>query len=47
MHNNIEQLKQQQVSVDLSEVTKTQDDILAKLDVLEYKIGTQVEFKLL
>jgi hypothetical protein len=46
MHNNIEQLKQQQVSVDLSEVTKTQDDILAKLDVLESKIGTPVEFQL-
>ena len=27
MHNNIEQLKQQQVSIDLSEVTKTQDNI--------------------
>lgn len=46
MHNNIEQLKQQQVNVDLSEVTKTQDDILAKLDVLESKIGTPVEFQL-
>ena len=46
MHNNIEQLKQQQVSVDLSEVTKTQDNILAKLDVLESKIGTPVEFQL-
>lgn len=46
MHNNIEQLKQQQVSVDLSEVTKTQDDILAKLDVLESKIGTPIEFQL-
>lgn len=46
MHNNIEQLKKQQVSVDLSEVTKTQNDILAKLDVLESKVGTPVEFQL-
>lgn len=46
MHNNIEQLKKQQVNVDLSEVTKTQNDILAKLDVLESKVGTPVEFQL-